>query len=523
MLEYFQNNYYTDNQPEALASLRKPGDNYSVELLYRGNTQDFDGAPPRSPVEFGTFTGYEPALTYSLVPTPLYHGFYVSGEVQAGRLTRDFERSIYDLDGHEANRVYAIVDVSRPFKWGPVNIVPHVGTQQQAYDNSLEGNQIYQGALTYGVDVTSRFYGTFADFENDALGLRGMRHIVEPRISYAAVGDTREDAEDLLDFDAIDDLTPVDKITLALDQTFQTRRPLKDGSGFYTQNFAGFDVAVDYLPRERDQRRLLSNDALDLVRMDGFLRVIDVVKFDGSIGYNLEDGQLERAAYAITIDPNTRWRLRFEERYHFENDNRNIVGSDQLRVKFDYQLSDRWGISLERIQERRRSLLHNKGRQVERVTVTRSYGALTAALTYAVDRNVDENSIYFTVKPAVVYRNLIVPTHDLLVDAGEVGDGIEAPEERNFDPFELLRDRKKPRTRRPGDGTPAPLPPGELDVPTPPPPAPDQRATIEGGSPIEEDNGLGSFEDPNPGRRGRDARVDQDDWTTPPPTPASTR
>ncbi len=511
MLEYFQNNYMTDNQPEALASVRKPGDNYSVELLYRGNTQDFDGAPPRSPVDFGTFTNYQPALTYSLTPTPLYHGFVVTGEVQAARLEKDFERRIYDLESHEANRLYAKVDVARPFKVGAVNVVPHIGTQQQAYDNSRTGNSVYQGALTYGVDMTSRFYGTFEDFENDALGMRGMRHIVEPRISYGAVGDTRESAEDILDFDHIDDLTPVDKITFAVDQTVQTRRPNRDGTGMRTVNFAGFDVAMDYFPRARDQDRLLDGDATDLLRLDGFLRVVDVVRFDGNLGVGLDDGNLETAAYAITIDPQTRWRLRFEERYNFDNDNRKIIGSDQFRVKFEYQLSERWGFAMERIQERRRSQLNKKGRQVERITITRSYGALDVAFTYAVDRNVNESSTFFTVKPALVYRNLIVPSQDLLVDAGEVsGDDQEAPEERNFDPLEMLRNRSKKKTgpaRKRDNAPPPPLTPRDQDVPVPPPPAPDKRA---------------EFEDPYKGRR-TPTKVDDDDWTAPPSQPASTR
>ncbi len=517
--EYFNSNYNTQNQPEGLASLRKPGDNYSIELLYRGNPQDFDAAPPRSPVDYGTFTGYEPALTYSLTPTPIYCGFVVTGEVQGARLRRDFERDIYDQDGFDANRLYAKVDVARPFKLGAVNFVPHVGTQQQFYDNSRTGGNVSQGALTYGLDMTSRFYGTFPDFENEALGVRGLRHIVEPRISWSAVGDTRESAEDMLDFDEVDDLTPVEKITFAVDQTAQTRRVGSDGT-VRTSNFAGFDMSVDMYPRSRDQDRLLQSDHLDLFRMDGFLRVVDVVRFDGSLGFSLEDGKLEKAAYGISIDPQTRWRVKFEERFNFDNDNRKIIGSDQFRIKFEYQISERWGLSVERINERRKSVLARKGRQVERITLTRSYGALDASFTYAVDRNIGESTYFFTVRPALVYRNLIVPTQDLLVDSAEVsGDTQEAPEEHNFDPMELLKKKKKKGApSKKGDVLPPPPPGGRNDdVPTPPPPTPDKRASIRGG-----DSEVGSFEDPKAPSRpnAKKTRVDDDDWST---TPASTR
>jgi lipopolysaccharide assembly outer membrane protein LptD (OstA) len=519
MVEYFQNNYLTQNQSEALASIRKPGDNYSVELLYRANPQDFDGAPPRSPVDYGTYTGYEPALTYSLTPTPLYSGFYLTGEAQVARMTRDFERSIYDVDGFEADRIYTRVDVSRPFKMGAINLVPHIGTQQQAYDNSRTGGSTTQGALTYGIDATTRFYGTFADFENEALGLKGLRHIVEPRVSYGAVGDTRKDPEDLLDFDEIEDLTRTDKITFAIDQTAQTRRPSKDGSGERTYNVAGFDMALDYLPRGSDQDRLLGGNSFDLFRMDGFVRVLDVLKLDASMGYNLEERDLEKAAYSLTIDPGTRWRLKFEERFHFHNNNRAIEGSDQFRMKFDYQLSERWGFSVEQIHERRKSLLTRKGRQLQRFTLTRNYGALAASITYAIDKNLRDNQVFFSVRPQVAYRNLIVPSQDLLVAEGEVSGDSETPEEHNFDPFELLKkhNKKKAPARDKNNVPPPAVAPGTDDAPVPPPPAPDKRAkNNERNSTADQD----MFRDPRK-RSTPQPKVDDDEWTSPPSTPTS--
>ncbi|MCY3021708.1 MAG: LPS assembly protein LptD [Planctomycetota bacterium] len=465
MVEYFYDNYLKDNQPEGLASLRKPGDNYSVELLYRASPQSFDGSPPRSPLDYGDFTGYEPALTYSLVPAALPYGVYMSGEMQAARMTRDFDREVYDQSGFETGRAYAKVDFSRPLKWGPVNIVPHLGTQQQFYTSSRDVNQVggapddggstSQGAITYGLDLTSRIYGTFPELENGDLGIEGMRHIIEPRISYRGVSDTTVEAERLLDFDPIDDLAALDKVTFALDQTFQARRAAEDGET-RTFNFAGVDLALDYFPRSRDQERLLHGDALDLLRAEGFIRVTDVFKLDSGVGLRLEDGQVERTFYGITIDPQSRWRLRLEERFNFHDNSRAIVGSDQYRVHLDLKLSERWSVSYERVSEARRSVLVRKGRQVERVTVTRNYGPLDVSVTYALDRAFGDNLFFASVRPVAAYRNLVVPTQDLLVAAGEVsGAETEAPEERNFDPFDLLKKRKTVRRPSGSPGGPA--------------------------------------------------------------------
>jgi lipopolysaccharide export system protein LptA len=521
MLEYFQQNYMKNNQPEALASIRKPGDNYSVELLYRTNPQEFDGAPPRSAVDYGTFTGYEPALTYSLAPMPLAYGVYVAGEAQGARMKRYFERDIYDQDDFTAGRGYAKVDFSRPFRWRGVTVVPHLGTQQQIYDDSRDDGAIGQGAVTYGLDVSSRIYGLFPDLVNEELGLKGMRHIIEPRLSYRGVSDTHEDPVNILDFDEVDDLTAVDKITLALDQTFQTRHKTKDG-GTRVYNLAGWDMSLEYYPRARDQERLLGGDALGLFRMDGYLRVVEAVRFDGHIGVSLEDGKIEKAAYGIEIDPHTRWRLRLEERYNFDDDNRAIAGSDQYRVKFDFQMSERWGFTYEHISEKRRSLLQRKGRQVERLSVTRSYGALDVSFTYALDRNWGDHAFFVSLRPAATYRNLILPTQDLLVAEGEVsGAPDEAPEERNFDPFDLLRKRKK----APADTQRTP----DRDAPVPPLPTPDRRVDRGAADTAwfrdpNEPSSAGLFLDPKDARPARrPARMDDDDWTTPPPTPTSTR
>ena len=524
--EYFPNNFMNENQPEALLSVRKASDNYSMELLYRGDTQNFDAAPARSAVDYGTFTNYEPALTYSLVTTPLCYGVYMDTELQAAHLKRDFDKAIYNQNSFESDRAYGIIDLSRPIKWGAVNFVPHVGGQQQVYDQFAgNSNGGPQGALTYGLDATSRFYGLFPDLENDALDVKGMRHIVETRVSYAGISDTETRATKLLDFDQIDNLTRQDKIEFAIGQVAQTHRT--DSNGVTrTYNFAGLDMALDYFPNRRDENRLLDGYATDLFKLDEFFRVHDVLKITASQGFQLGTSQLQESNYGLEIDPHTRWKLRFEERFNYSNSNRAIVGSDQFRVTFGYRLSERWAMDLEEVEERRRALTVNHGKQIERLTLTRTYGALNAKFSYSKNVNTGNNSYYFTIQPTAVYRNVIVPSQDLLVPSAEVtGDG-EAPEERNFDPFDLLKQRNKNKKKdnlgpgKSNENAPVPPPPpSDNDVPTPPPP--DQKRAsgpASHGVPSAASAAppAGSFSDPGAER----SRVDGDDWTA---TPASTR
>jgi hypothetical protein len=526
-LEYFQNNYLRENQPEGLASVRKVGDNYSFELLYRGNPQNFDPSPARSPFDFGTFTSYEPAATYSLVTTPLCYGIYMDTEVQAARLRRDFEKDIWDQNSFEADRAYGILDFSRPFKWGIVNFVPHLGAQQAYYDNNRFGTTDPQGALTYGLDATTRVYGLFPDLENDALGVKGMRHVAEFSIRYQGISNTERNPTSLLDFDQVDDIVHQDRIRFSIDQTIQTKRLKPDGT-VYSQDFGGLNMYMDYFPNHHDQLRLLDDHALDSLHLDGYMRVLDAFKLTGSLENQMQTGKLEKTVVGAEFDPHTRWKLVFEERFNYNQAERKIIGSDQFHVALSYQLSERWRLDLEQIREARKSLQLNKGVQVQRVGLTRTYGPIEATFRYSLDRNNNDHTVAVSFRPQIIYRNVVVPSHDLLVPSAEVTSEGELPEEHNFDPFDLLKQRKQ-RTRKkdlgPGkpneNAPPPPAPPSEQDLPAPSTPAPDKRAEAP-----DDDEDAKSFADPrklDTKKKKPAAPVDRDEWTVPPAEPASTR
>jgi hypothetical protein len=448
LLEYSRYAFMEGEQPEALASVRKAGDNYSSELLYRTPPQGYEGGSPRSPVAFGAFTGYEPAFTYWLTPTPIGRGVYLSGEAQAARMHRWFDRDLIDASDFFANRAYLDVEVERPWKWGAVNFRPHVGTLQSVYDESRQGEEVFQGALTYGLDVTSRIYGLWPDLKNEALDLEGMRHVIEPRLEWGAISDPRESAEDLLDFDEVDDLQPMQRVRFALDQTVQTKRAVR-GGGTRSVDVAGLNTYLDAYPRSQERDRLLGGNALDLWHINGFLRVHDLVRLTAATGINLEDGEMETASYGIALDSGTRWRVEFQERFNYGQRGRKITGSDQFISKFEYRLSERWGFSYEQRYEQRRGLLQLKGRQLDRLGVTRHYGPIALTFTYFRDRLKDDQGYFLSMRPQLAYRNLAVSEDDLLAVGPDIGgDGDELPEESDFDPFKLLERREKMRKEK---------------------------------------------------------------------------
>lgn len=519
VLEYFRSNYLTMNQPEALVSARKSGEHYGAELLYRDNANDFDGATPRAPFDFGTFTAYQPAFTYSLLQTPVGHGFYVGGEAQAARLERQFERRVIDQDDFSTERAYGNLTIERPFRFMGATWRPYVGGQAAVYGDSRDGGSTAQAAGMWGLDISSRLYATLPEVRNEELGVDGFRHIIEPRLEYRAVSDPTEDPVNILDFDEIDDVQGLQTVTLALDQTFQTRRFKEDGS-YDTHNFAGLNMSLPFFVRSADRDRLVHGNYMDLFHINGYLQVIDALKFNADLGIRFEENEVETASFGLEFDPGGRWRLLVSERFNFSDDDRRILGSDEVRFRLDFQLSERWGLSVEQRTERVRGFLATKGRTYQEIVLRRRYGALIGEISYRVDRNSRDNSFGFSLAPAFAYRNLVVPSQRLVVDAGEVDEEV-TPEERNFDPYNLIRRKKKAADTNTG-------PRRERDVPAPPPMPGSEKSG--GGGPDAPDTPAPKVEEPpaemvplEPGtapdaakpQPGKPLPRDHDDWAVP--------
>ncbi len=99
--------------------------------------------------------------------------------------------------------------------------------------------------------------------------------------------------------------------------------------------------------------------------------------------------------------------MRFGERFNYSDNAHAITGSDQYHLQFDYELSDRWGISYEQIVEKKQSLNLIKGRQKQVIGLTRHYGPFDASIVYSIDRNLNDHGFYGAVHPTIVSRNLI--------------------------------------------------------------------------------------------------------------------
>jgi hypothetical protein len=280
---------------------------------------------------------------------------------------------------------------------------------------------------------------------------------------------------------------------------------------------------MDMYPRGTDQKRLLDGASTDLLNASAYVNVTQFLNLNGGVGYSLNNSRVETAQAGLTVDPRGRWRLSVSERFNYRDTGRQIVGSDYIYVRFEYQLSERWGLIFDEGYQRVASLLDRKGIQSRTMTVTRRYGPLVGRVSYRLDRLTKASGVHFSLAPAFAYRNLVVPTDELLVHPTEVGEAEEAPEERNFDPYELL---KKRRAKGPAKPSTVPAPPPAPEKPEAPPasPAPKTGTGEVPAPPADvvplDGRGPAASARPGPAPRTRPP-LDQDDWaaTSSAPTP----
>src|SRR5690606_2571086 len=79
--------------------------------------------------------------------------------------------------------------------------------------NLTNKGPIFRPIVNFGVEVSTKFSRTFERFQSRALGLDGLRHVVQPYANYSLVYNFGPSPKDVLQFDRVvpsTDLLPLD-------------------------------------------------------------------------------------------------------------------------------------------------------------------------------------------------------------------------------------------------------------------------------------------------------------------------
>jgi LPS-assembly protein len=129
-------------------------------------------------------------------------------------------------DNLDAVRFDTYDEISYPkkyFGWLETNV--WFGVRQTWYSKELkEGESIWRGSFSDGVELGTKIYKIWEEYENKDWNIHTLRHVIEPRVKYTYVLDPTVEPKRLPQFDQIDALTGQNTIRPSIRNKLQTKR-----------------------------------------------------------------------------------------------------------------------------------------------------------------------------------------------------------------------------------------------------------------------------------------------------------
>lgn len=235
--EFFEREYKESKPPETAAYLRWLQGNAAAYVYERHRLNDFQ-----------TQDEFLPRAHAALLHQPLLPGIfdplYLSERLDTVQIRRRFDEELH-LETVETWRTDLVSELGMTLDFVWFQASPFVQSRITAYEDDLEGESEVRSIGTAGGRLTTQIHGTFPGLAWEAVGLRGMRHVLEAEVRYAGTFVNTMDPEEVYPFEEVDALDEFVELAFELRQRFLT----KDAAG-KPREFLGLVVGIEYYPRE---------------------------------------------------------------------------------------------------------------------------------------------------------------------------------------------------------------------------------------------------------------------------------
>lgn len=255
--DFREEQFDRDQEPDNFLEASLNGSNYILSGFLRGRPNDFFVIPERLP-----------EVRFDLMPTPIAEtGVMFDLRASAAALR---EKPI--MAGGErlrSDRADVYAGISRTVKLARgVTFTPVAGGRFTHYARAIGGRSDYTRWLgEVGFDSSLRAYRT-SDFEKPIWGINGIRHIVEPYVSYRYIPSADKGREfipmidrpafltqlqplGLADRRDIDQLSPTNTVRVGLKNIIETRREDYGSRSLFSLDLAT-DLSLDTDPGAHD-------------------------------------------------------------------------------------------------------------------------------------------------------------------------------------------------------------------------------------------------------------------------------
>jgi len=246
ILRDFRHHDYDEvQQPDSFLEAAYLRDNYALSAFARFHPNRYHRVRERLP-----------ELRFDLMPSPLGPGVYQRFSASAAALESDAFGTDPRLRTERFDAYYGLEKPFAPTRW--FTFTPVAGGRVTHYTDALGGKDNYTRSLgEFGFDARLLASGTF-DYKNERWDIDGLRHLIEPRVSYryapkatrgrayippidARVFTTYLQPLSIADTRHIDDLTALNTMRFSLNNTLQTR-----DAHYGSRDLAALNFAADY-------------------------------------------------------------------------------------------------------------------------------------------------------------------------------------------------------------------------------------------------------------------------------------
>lgn len=330
--------FFPVQEPDSFLEGAYTGDNYVISAFLRANPNHFFRMQERLP-----------EIRFDLLPSPLAGGIYHRLNASFAHLE---EGAYLTSPAQRSTRFDAYYGVERPYAPTPwFTFTPVAGARVTHYADAIGGKNTYTRTMSeVGFDAALRASGIF-EYKNETWGIDGLRHLVEPKISYryapqAAKGRAYIPAIDRRTFTTylpplsigdqrnIDDLDRLDTLRLSLNNTLQTRDKTYGSRDLATLNFS----ADSRFSRQPGQRKF-SN-----IYTEATLTPAPWIRFSVLEQFSTQKTSQQELNYAIELTDQDAWSVRLSSHY-LRNGYSDAIGKSSALGYEEYLLDYRVRVS----------------------------------------------------------------------------------------------------------------------------------------------------------------------------------
>ena len=387
--DFFEGEYREDPQPITFFEVNKYWDNWSLDALAMPRINDFFDQVERLPDV--KLTGFR----QQIFNTPIYYesessvGYYRKAFADTNGVLADAN---LDYSAMRADTFHQLLAPYTFFNF--LNVTPRAGGRLSYYSDAggpgATTDEESRFVFNTGIDTSFKASQLWAGATNSLLQVDGLRHIIEPGVSYVYVPKPSTPLSDLPQFDSeipsllllptqfpdyndIDSIDSQNVIRFSLRNTLQTKR---NGQ---IDNLVDWNLIMDWRLDPKPGQTTFN----DLYSVLSF-KPRDWIVLDSQLRYNLNSSDLNLAFHQITFTPNNRWSWGIGHWYVREGTwgNGTWDGNNFLTSNFFFRMNENWGFRMVH------DLNLEEGRlQDQFYSIYRDFRWWTGALTFRITDN----------------------------------------------------------------------------------------------------------------------------------------